>query len=171
MKLTTSLSAECFTLYLLIVSEIKTCFAIYKKQLSFTSSLLFQFCSRMLQQPNPVSEKQILSSTSTQRNCDQWKEQLTPLCRIEKLIVGQQGKKLQAIYRTWSCITMFTGAHHSFLILFSHVRPDQRFPKCGAPTAGSELFVWGTSFFGTKYGRKIKYVFWQAFCLAEIFYL
>jgi hypothetical protein len=65
------MSAECFTLYLLIVSEIKAFFAVYKKQLSFTSSLLFQFCSRMLQQPNPVSEKQILSSTSTQRNCDQ----------------------------------------------------------------------------------------------------
>jgi hypothetical protein len=34
-----------------------------------------------------------------------------------------------------------------------------------------ELFVRGTYLFGTKYGRKIKYIFWYALYLFEMFYL
>jgi hypothetical protein len=37
------------------------------------------------------------------------------------------------------------------------------------PLGGRELFARGTYLFITKYGRKIKYVFWWALCLVEIF--
>jgi hypothetical protein len=38
-------------------------------------------------------------------------------------------------------------------------------------SGGGELFVWGAYLFWTKYGRKIKNIFWKALCLVEIFYL
>jgi hypothetical protein len=51
---------------------------------------------------------------------------------------------------------------------------------CDAPSRGvllvlcweeGELFVRGTYLFRTKYGRKIKYIFWYALYLFEMFYL
>jgi hypothetical protein len=50
----------------------------------------------------------------------------------------------------------------------------QRFPSCGGaagPLGGGgvagmrDILIW------KKYARKVKYVFWQALCLVEIFYL
>jgi hypothetical protein len=59
---------------------------------------------------------------------------------------------------------------------------QQSFPNCpnygecpqgGAvrPVGGESFFVWGTNLFWITYWSKIKYIFWQALCLAEIWSL